>query len=134
VRARSIDPGFASHDIDVVSLDLGLAGYDDQRGVVQADALVEGARRLPGARAAALSALLPLSGTFIGFGEIVVDGRPAPNGQEGWDAGWDVVTPAYFDVMRIPIVRGRAFTAADRAGTGDVAIVNEHFAMHIFGV
>ncbi|HXE60033.1 MAG TPA: ABC transporter permease [Gemmatimonadaceae bacterium] len=134
VRARSIDPGFASHDIDVVSLDLGLAGYDDQRGVVQADALVEGARRLPGARAAALSAVLPLSGTFIGFGEIVVDGRPAPNGQEGWDAGWDVVTPAYFDVMRIPIVRGRAFTAADRAGTGDVAIVNEHFAMHIFGV
>ena len=134
VRARAIDPGFASHDIDVVSLDLSLAGYDDQRGVAQADALVDRAGRLPGAQAAALSAVLPLGGTFIGYGAIVVDGRPAPQGRDGWNAGWDVVTPGYFDVMRIPIVRGRAFTTADRSGTGDVAIVNQHFATHIFGV
>ncbi|HEY7894306.1 MAG TPA: ABC transporter permease [Gemmatimonadaceae bacterium] len=134
VRARAIDPGFAPHDVDVVSLDLALAGYDDQRGVAQADALVDRAAHLPGARAAALSAVLPLGGTFIGYGAIVVDGRPAPNGQDGWDSGWDVVTPGYFEVMRIPIARGRAFTEADRAGTGDVAIVNQHFATHIFGV
>jgi predicted permease len=34
----------------------------------------------------------------------------------------------YFDTMKMPIIRGRAFTAADRADSRPVAIVNEAFA------
>jgi predicted permease len=37
------------------------------------------------------------------------------------------VTPDYFDTLRIPILRGRAFTAADSAAAGPVIVVNEAF-------
>jgi predicted permease len=39
-----------------------------------------------------------------------------------------VVSPQYFQMMRIPIVSGRSFTEADRAGSLPVVIVNEAFA------
>jgi predicted permease len=41
---------------------------------------------------------------------------------------FNVVGPEYFDVMRVQIVRGRGFTAADREGAAQVAVVNEAFA------
>ena len=37
------------------------------------------------------------------------------------------VTPAYFETLRIPVVRGRAFTDADAAGAAPVAVVNQAF-------
>jgi predicted permease len=62
-----------------------------------------------------------------------VPGRrpPEPN-RDSWDADWNVVSPGYFDVLRIPLVQGRAFTDADRAGVPDVAIVNETLAWQIW--
>ena len=37
------------------------------------------------------------------------------------------VTPEYFDTLRVPVLRGRAFTAADSASAAPVALVNESF-------
>jgi putative ABC transport system permease protein len=133
VRARAVDPGFATHHIAVVSLDLNLAGYDETRGIAQAQALVTRAKAIPGVSQAAMSAMLPLSGSAMGFGSIVFDGHPAARGQDGWNADWNVVSPGYFDLLGIPLVRGRAFTASDRPGAPTVAILNETFAMRVFG-
>jgi predicted permease len=138
VKARAVDPGFTTHDIDVVSLDLSLAGYDDHRGVMQSAALLDAVRRAPGVKQAALSAMVPLSGSMIGFGAIDVAGHPAPSvgrasASNSWSADWNVVSPSYFDVLDIPLVHGRAFTDADREGASRVAIWNETFAKHVFG-
>jgi predicted permease len=38
------------------------------------------------------------------------------------------VHPSYFETFEIPLLRGRAFTSADRAGAPDVAIVSEDVA------
>ena len=43
-------------------------------------------------------------------------------------ASFEWVAPNYFRVMGIPILRGRAFTEADRLGSERVAIVNESIA------
>jgi predicted permease len=40
------------------------------------------------------------------------------------------VTPAYFETLRIPVVRGRAFTAGDAADAAPVMIVNQAFVEH----
>ncbi|HEV2179630.1 MAG TPA: ABC transporter permease [Gemmatimonadaceae bacterium] len=133
VRARAVDPGITTHGIDIVSLNFELAGYDSTRGIAQAEALLEQTRAVPGVTQAALSAMLPLSGSAMGFGPIAIDGHPAPGGEAGWDADWNVVTPGYFATLGVPLVAGRAFTDADRTGGAKVAILNETFARRVFG-
>jgi predicted permease len=133
VRARAVDPGFTTHGIDIVSLDLELAGYDSTRGLAQAQALLEQSRAVPGVTQATLSAMLPLSGSAMGFGGLTADGHPAPGRAEGWEADWNVITPGYFATLGIPLVAGRAFTDADRTGGAKVAILNETFARRVFG-
>jgi predicted permease len=43
------------------------------------------------------------------------------------------ITPRYFDVMRIAVLRGRGFTDGDHETAPKVAIVNETFAQRFFG-
>ena len=131
--ARAIDPGFDPHGVHVASLDLELARYDTARGPLLASRLLERTGALPGVQAVALSAMLPLDGGGLGLGPIQVPGRPAPDPERGHEADWNVVTPGYFDVLRLPLVRGRGFTDADRRGSADVAIVNETLARRMFG-
>ena len=45
----------------------------------------------------------------------------------------NVVSAGYFDLMRIPIKRGRPIDASDRRGTQAVAVVNEAFARRFWG-
>lgn len=133
VKARAVDPGFVTRHIDVVSLDLSLAGYDDHRGRAQSTALLEEVRRLPGVERAALSAMLPLAGEATGYGAISVEGHAPPKGDTAWYGDWNVVSPGYFDVLGIPLVAGRTFSDADHDGAPDVAIWNETFAKNVFG-
>ena len=44
----------------------------------------------------------------------------------------DTVSPGYFSTMGIPLLRGREFTPADRAGAPPVAIVNDAFVSYFF--
>jgi predicted permease len=46
-------------------------------------------------------------------------------------AGWTFVSPEYFDVFSIPIVRGRAFTARDDAGAPGVVVINQALARRL---
>jgi len=133
-RARSIDPGFDPRGVYIASLDLGLANLDETTGRRAAAILLERARAIPGVRSAALSTMLPLDGGGLGLGSIKVAGREPPGGQDGggWREDWNVVTPGYFATMGIPLVRGRDFAESDRAGAGDVAILNEAFAKALF--
>jgi predicted permease len=43
-------------------------------------------------------------------------------------ASWRIVSPGYFDTLRIPIVAGRTFAETDTADRPPVAIVNEEMA------
>jgi len=43
-----------------------------------------------------------------------------------------IVTPDYFQTLRIPLRRGRAFTAHDREGTARVAVIDEGLARHLW--
>ncbi len=131
-HARAIDAGFDPHGVQVVSLDFDLARYDTRRASAAADRLIADARALPQVTSAAFTAMLPLAGGGLGMGGVEVEGRTAPDERRGWNEDWNVVTPDYFATLRIPIVRGRAFTDADREGATEVAILNETFARNLF--
>lgn len=131
-HARGIDAGFDARGVHVASLDFSLAKYDRQRGDLAAARLLADARNLPRVESVALTAMLPVASGGLGLGGVEVEGRAAPDERRGWNEDWNVVTPGYFETLRIPIVRGRAFVDADRDGAVEVAILNETFARNLF--
>jgi predicted permease len=131
-HVRDIDPGFDPRGVHIASIDLGLANYDSATGRRVAATILERSRAIPGVQSTALSAMLPLDGGGMGLGGIQVAGRQPPSDRDGWRMDWNVVTPGYFATLGIPLVRGRDFDESDRAGTGEVAILNEAFASALF--
>ena len=93
-------------------------------------AVLERVRALPGVEGAGSTTFIPLSGWSSGR-PVEVEGRPvAPAART--TAEVRAVDTEYFEVMRIPLRRGRGFTADDREGAAAVAIVNETFARRVF--
>lgn len=87
---------------------------------------------LPGVQAAALATRPPLMGS--GSRPIGVAGRPAPGDPRDWpQADVQSVSAGYADVIGLPLLTGRFFTARDDAGSPRAAVVSESFAREAFG-
>jgi predicted permease len=125
-QAATVDPGFDAEDVAVASFDLRTQGYTEARAQAFYGELTERVRALPGVSAVTLAQRIPLSGD-AGRRRAVVEGyEPQPG--EDMEFNYNVVGPEYFEVLRVPLVAGRGFTAADRDGASQVAVVNEAFA------
>ena len=127
-RAGSMDPGFDPHGIELSSLDLSVAGFTDATGPLFARELIDRVRRLPRVGAATLAAVLPGGFEGIARGGLAVPGVSPPSGARLFSADWNIVEPGYFAMLRIPLLAGRDFNAADRNGTQPVAIIGESAA------
>src|SRR4030095_1520846 len=88
------------------------------------DALETRLRALPGVTAVAYTQRSPLDHS-VQTRPVEVPGFPTPDGPRGASA--TVVTPEFFRVFGISIVRGRLLTAGDRVGMEPVAVVDEGF-------
>jgi putative ABC transport system permease protein len=125
-RLMAVNPGF---DPDgVLTLQISMTGphyADDAQVVVTGEAILDQIRRLPGVTAAALAGQVPLAGDFDTRGFHVV-GRPVTADDPQVERY--SVTPAYFSAMRIPLIRGRLFAEADRAGAEPVVVIGEQTA------
>lgn len=127
LNAKNLSPGFAVENVEVTSLNLRLAGYDDTRGSIFVNELVARLERMPNIEAATASMVVPRTTEAIGLGPVWLGGTPF-DGRNALFPEWNGVTPEYFTTLTIPIVAGRAFTATDRAGSPAVIIVNETLA------
>jgi predicted permease len=127
-RGSNIDPGFDDRNVEVISLDLSLARYNEQTGNPFVKELLARVRAIPGVETASAAVDLPLDGGRVGLGPLRIPGRAAPPDQQDFDADWNVVEPGYFSAIRLPIVLGRDFGDGDTRGAMEVAIVNEPFA------
>ncbi|MBM3741015.1 MAG: FtsX-like permease family protein, partial [Acidobacteria bacterium] len=73
------------------------------------------------------------SGATTLFAALVPEGRTVDPGMgTGGRVSTRGVTPGYFSVMGIPIVRGRAFEPADRTSSDRIAILDETLARRLF--
>ncbi len=86
---------------------------------------------LPGVESAGTINFLPLSG-FWGTSSFLLRGQAPPKTGQAPEADNRIVTPGYLQTMRIPLLRGRAFTNADRAGGLQVAMINQTLAKQFF--
>jgi predicted permease len=85
--------------------------------------MLEQVQTLPGVVSASISTGMPVQGTNFGMPFDIV-GKEAADRSQRLGAGFNMVTPSYYNTFGIHITRGRAFTEADIAGGLPVAIVN----------
>jgi predicted permease len=119
-RGASLDPGFDRHGVATVQLEPESWGYDPAGAEVFYDALHEGMAATPGVTAVAYATRLPLALSSA------VDTIGIGGGTR--EAAYVAIDGAYFDVLRLPILRGRPIAAADGEGAPRVAVVNETLA------
>ena len=124
---RNVDPGFSTHNVLTMNMSLRGGRFDKTAAVAQ---LVEQARQrveaVPGVAAMATTCCLPLEG---GLGlPFTIEGKPHPKGPYDGGAGYDIVSPEYFSVFRIPLLRGRMFTVRDDGGAPGVVLISETMA------
>jgi predicted permease len=131
-RAAHTDPGFQIANTMIATTDVSLSGYREQQAVTIADRFKERLRALPGVESVATARMIPLQGSGFGLGSIRVPGVKGPFREGRFDSDWDIVSPEYFDTIRMDIVDGRAFSEADRDGAPRVAIISETFAKQIW--
>jgi len=124
---RSVNPGFNPHN--VLTMEMSLTGDRFQKTAGVALLAQNGRERvnaIPGVEASASTCCLPLEG---GFGlPFNVVGRPLGKEPYTGGAGWMNTSPGYFDVFKIPILKGRDFKDSDTTGAPGVVLINESMA------
>jgi len=126
-NAQRIDPGFDATNVSNFSLDLGSIGYDQPRGLEFQRQLLERVGSLPGVESATLARFLPLLVVGARSLTLQIEGyHPGPD--EDLNFAYNVVTPGYLRMSRVPLMEGREFTAQDEVRTPDVAVVNQTLA------
>jgi predicted permease len=127
VALARVDPGFQPDRVFSFSLSLPDARYGtpERAEVFYAD-LLDRLRAVPGISSAGAVFGLPLSGFRFGISASELDGqRLGDEEQDRLSTQVRIATPDYFRTMGIAVVRGRAFTDADRYGAPPAIIVNE---------
>jgi predicted permease len=130
--AQTANAGFDPEHVASVSLDVRPSGYDEARGRVFYQRLLDTMRAQPGVESAALTAVLPLTFVDNMSQDTLIEGYEPRKGE---DLRFliNAVSPEYLRTLRIPILAGRDFARADVADSLQVAIVNETMARRFWG-
>jgi predicted permease len=124
---RSVAPGFDVHHVLTMETSLTGTHFDRTEAIDRmTHQVLEKVQAIPGVEAAAASSYLPLDGG-LGLGFAIV-GRPLTNGPEHGGAAWNYVTWRFFEIFKIPIRRGRAFTERDDSTAPPVVLINQAMA------
>jgi putative ABC transport system permease protein len=132
IALRGVDPGFDPQNVLTLRVNLPRAeryGNEQKRGAFYERTLAE-LKNLPGVEAAAAVSPVPFS-ALISNQSFSVPGRPVDPAEQ-LSAQYNIVSPDYFDALRIRITQGRAFNERDRVGSPAVAIVNESLAQRMW--
>lgn len=129
VTLQRQDPGFNPHQVLTFRLILPESLPRDRRAA-KFQELLDRLRALPGVRSAAVAAQLPWALSVTRTTLARAFGQAVPRQKvRGFDV--NAVGGNYLATLQIPLRRGRAFTAADAAGAGQVALVNEDFVHQV---
>ncbi len=126
-HARTMNRGFDSDGVLLANLRLGDQGYRGEEGLIFFRTLLERLRALPGAEAVGLAGYVPLGPEGGASTRISVEGY-LPQPTENMSFGFSVVTPGYFETIRMRLVEGRSFEARDDDNASRVVVVNEVLA------
>lgn len=140
-KAASVETGFEADNAFLVEIDASLGGFEQKRAQDLYRTLTEKFAALPGVQHAGLTTMLPFGTNSI---RRVVQRAGVPPARDSKPATpaeglsftplWNNISADYFKAVGLPLVRGRAFTAAEatQAGGPAVAIIDETLAKKLW--
>jgi predicted permease len=124
IERESMDLPLDASNVLTGRVGLFEAEYPDDASLARfAETLERELASVPGAAGAAITSAVPFS--YGGWRQIEPLGFDLPAGEALPYTGAVSAQPDYFDVLRIPLLRGRTFDAGDRAGAPHVALVSQ---------
>jgi putative ABC transport system permease protein len=118
-----VNPGFGGEHVLTMRITPNESFCDDTARCVEFyRQVVDNVRALPGVTGAALINTLPLDGE-VNKRSVELEGRPATD--QNLPLVWqDIVSPGYFNLMKIPLLRGRTFNDEDTTGNPPVIMLS----------
>lgn len=124
ILLNGVDPGFDSHHVLMMTMPIGTGRAES---AVTLSAMVRDARqqlaRIPGVEVSSASFSPPFA-SRMGLPFASVSDASETSG----DGEWLAASPGYFQLLKIPILRGRDFDSRDEAGSPSVVMINEAMA------
>ncbi len=123
-KVQQINPGFDTHNLAMLSFDVGSLNYEPARSKEFQRRVVEVAQSTPGVSSASLSSDIPLFTEPSGR-SVFLQGQENEPGRNGVLVLLSYVGQDYLQTMGIPLRSGQGFDSSVREDSRKVAIVNE---------
>jgi predicted permease len=133
VRSLHSNFGFDPQDVMLVSTDLGMAGYTNDRAPAMQRRMIDAVEKIPGVKSVGLVNIAPLGGggdSSTVFADQTTDMRLSNAAGESMVYS---ISPEYFHAARTSFLQGRDVSWHDDQSSPRVAVVNREFASKIFG-
>lgn len=132
LKLQSTPPGYDPNGIITFRVGMPPTQFTDREEIRRFfDALTPRLAEVPGVLAVGSTAMLPGDGN--NSNAVLIEGRPMPRSIKDSDqATSHTVSHGYFAAMRIPLLKGRLFTAEDVRDKPPVALIDQRFAERLF--
>jgi predicted permease len=128
-----LEPGFELENLGLAQIALlSTDRKTTERGDQLVKQLVERIGVVPGVRNVTTVLTRPLSGTSGWDFGFIAEGQTDAQGAANPYLNYEAVMPSYFETLRLPILRGRAFGEGDREGSPLVVIVSQAMARRVW--
>jgi putative ABC transport system permease protein len=148
MKVLEVEPGFRVEKIVAMDVSLPWENMSQPRpddpnaksaqGIFFAN-LIDRLKQIPGVRSVGAASALPMTGGLPDGMFVLMTQNEVPKTPDGFDALWNqkerignadfcVTTNGYFQVLGIPLVRGRMFDDRDAANAPHVAVISESLA------
>ena len=131
LRLRTLNSGLRTEQVSVFPLDLMPDRYSSWPSRTKFyDEVLRRVESIPGVRQAAIADRLDLVRSGLGY-EVQIEGTPDLGSRNPGTRGRSV-SANYFNILGIPLLRGREFNEHDTPQSQHVAVINEAFAKEFF--
>jgi putative ABC transport system permease protein len=131
-RLQQVNVGFNPAQLLTAQIGLPRAQYaKPEQWISFYRQTLERMNALPGAQEAAVAVPLPLSDSYINLA-FEIEGRPPRAKSDSPTADFVAISPNYFHVMQVPLLRGREFSGADSESGPKVCAISSSLAQQLF--
>jgi predicted permease len=127
-QASNANPGFRVDHVLTMSFNPAIAGYDVQKSRAFYATLMQRLGAIPGVKSAAIAQDKPFGVINNASTSLTIEGYELPSSQQSIQIRTAFVGNGYFETLKIPVIRGRAFDRRDTADSPRTVIINEAMA------